>query len=50
MSAVFELNAQQFMVLNAGPQFKFTEAASSFVECKTQEEVDYFGKSCRKAG
>ena len=42
MSAAFELNGQQFMVLNAGPQFKFTEAISFFVECKTQEEVDYY--------
>jgi predicted 3-demethylubiquinone-9 3-methyltransferase (glyoxalase superfamily) len=36
----FMLNGQEFMVLNAGPQFKFNEAISIFVNCDTQEEVD----------
>jgi len=40
MSVTFELEGQQFMALNAGPQFTFTEAISFFVSCKTQEEVD----------
>ena len=40
MSVTFELGGQQFMGLNAGPQFKFTEAVSFFVNCQTQEEVD----------
>lgn len=40
MSATFELEGQQFMALNAGPQFKFTEAISFYVDCKTQAEVD----------
>jgi predicted 3-demethylubiquinone-9 3-methyltransferase (glyoxalase superfamily) len=40
MSVTFELEGQQFMGLNAGPQFKFTEAVSLFVNCETQEEVD----------
>src|SRR5919106_3377359 len=38
----FELNGQEFMGLNAGPQFKFNEAISFFVNCETQEEVDYY--------
>jgi predicted 3-demethylubiquinone-9 3-methyltransferase (glyoxalase superfamily) len=38
----FELFGQEFMVLNAGPQFKFNEAISFFVKCKDQEEVDYY--------
>jgi predicted 3-demethylubiquinone-9 3-methyltransferase (glyoxalase superfamily) len=42
MSVTFELDGQKFMALNAGPQFKFTEAVSFFVDCDTQEEVDYF--------
>lgn len=42
MSATFELNGQQFMVLNAGPVFKFNEAVSFFIDCDTQEEVDYY--------
>jgi len=40
MSATFELEGQQFMALNGGPAFPFTEAISFFVSCKTQEEVD----------
>lgn len=39
-SVTFELEGQEFMALNAGPQFKFNEAISFFVDCKTQEEVD----------
>jgi predicted 3-demethylubiquinone-9 3-methyltransferase (glyoxalase superfamily) len=41
MTASFQLEGQDFMVLNAGPLFKFTEAISFFVSCETQEEVDY---------
>ena len=40
MSATFGLEGQEFMVLNGGPQFKFTPAISFFVNCETQEEVD----------
>lgn len=38
----FLLNGQKFMALNGGPQFKFTEAVSFFVSCKTQREIDYY--------
>ena len=40
MTAMFQLEGQEFMVLNGGPQYKFTEAISLFVNCETQEEVD----------
>ena len=40
MTATFELNGQEFMALNGGPEFKFTEAISFFVNCETQAEVD----------
>ena len=36
----FELNGQEIRGFNAGPEFKFTEAISLFVDCETQEEVD----------
>ena len=36
----FEIEGQQFMTLNGGPQFHFTEAISLYVNCKTQAEVD----------
>ncbi len=39
-SATFELDGQKFIALNGGPQFKFTEAISLFVNCETQQEVD----------
>jgi len=42
LTAVFELSGQQFMALDGGPVFKPTAATSFYVECKTQEEVDYF--------
>ena len=42
LMGTFELNGQQFMVLNGGPRYKFTEAVSLFVKCDTQEEVDEY--------
>jgi len=45
LTATFELNGQEFMVLNGGPRFKLTEAISLFVNCENQEEVDdYWNK------
>ena len=40
MSANFELEGQEFIALNGGPQFPFTEAISFLVNCETQQEVD----------
>ncbi len=40
ITGTFEIEGQQFYVLNGGPQFKFTEAISLFVNCETQDEVD----------
>lgn len=40
MTATFQLEGQEFMVLNGGPLYKFTEAISLFVNCETQDEVD----------
>jgi len=36
----FDLNGQEFVALNGGPQFKFTEAVSFVVKCETQAEID----------
>ena len=38
----FELDGQDFMGLNAGPEFKFNESISMFVNCEDQAEVDYY--------
>ena len=40
MTGTFQLNGQEFMALNGGPEYKFTEAISLFVNCETQQEVD----------
>jgi predicted 3-demethylubiquinone-9 3-methyltransferase (glyoxalase superfamily) len=40
MSATFELDGQEFIALNGGPQFSFSPAISFFVNCETQEELD----------
>ena len=40
LNMMFELEGQQFIALNGGPQFSFTPAISLFVSCKTQDEVD----------
>jgi predicted 3-demethylubiquinone-9 3-methyltransferase (glyoxalase superfamily) len=40
MTATFQLDGQQFVALNGGPQFTFTPAISFFVNCETQQEVD----------
>lgn len=39
MTVNFQLEGREFIALNGGPQFKFSEAVSLFVNCKTQEEV-----------
>ena len=40
MTVTFQLDGQEFMALNGGPQFKFTEAVSFIVNCKSQEEIN----------
>src|SRR5882724_2098524 len=44
MTVEFELEGQKFVALNGGPHFKFTEAISFVVNCKTQAELDRFSK------
>ena len=50
MSATFELNGQEFMALNGGPQFLFTEAISLFVSVETQAEVDELWEKLSEGG
>jgi predicted 3-demethylubiquinone-9 3-methyltransferase (glyoxalase superfamily) len=38
----FELEGMRFVAINAGPEFKFNESVSFSVECKDQEEIDYY--------
>ena len=50
MTVAFELDGQRFTALNGGPQFKFTEAISFSVDCKTQEEVDRYWEALSRDG
>jgi predicted 3-demethylubiquinone-9 3-methyltransferase (glyoxalase superfamily) len=50
MTVEFELDGQRFIALNGGPQFKFTEAISFSVDCKTQREVDGFWDKLAEGG
>lgn len=50
MTVEFELEGQKFIALNGGPLFRFTEAISFVVSCKTQAEVDYFWKALSAGG
>src|SRR5438477_6706387 len=40
LTIMFELQGQEFMALNGGPNFKFTQAVSFMVNCENQEEID----------
>jgi len=46
----FELDGQRILALNGGPQFKFTEAISLSVDCKSQEEVDRYWQKLTSGG
>ena len=50
MSATFQLEGQEFMALNGGPQFPFTEAISLYVNCTTQNEVDELWEKLSEGG
>jgi predicted 3-demethylubiquinone-9 3-methyltransferase (glyoxalase superfamily) len=50
MTVEFELEGQKFLALNGGPQFKFDEAVSFQIFCKTQAEVDYFWSKLTDGG
>jgi predicted 3-demethylubiquinone-9 3-methyltransferase (glyoxalase superfamily) len=46
----FRLEGQEFLALNGGPDFKFTEAISLIVNCSTQKEIDYYWEKLSKRG
>jgi len=50
MTVEFQLEGQEFLALNGGPHFKFTEAISFVVNCKTQAEVNRFWKKLSAGG
>jgi len=50
MIVAFQLEGQEFVALNGGPQFKFTEAISLMVSCETQKEVDELWRKLSAGG
>jgi predicted 3-demethylubiquinone-9 3-methyltransferase (glyoxalase superfamily) len=50
MTVEFELNGQSFTALNGGPHFKFNEAVSFQIMCRTQEEVDHYWNKLSQGG
>lgn len=49
-TATIELDGQKFMLLDGGPQFKFSPAVSFFVDCTTQKEVDELWEKLSEGG
>ena len=50
MTVAFELDGQEFIALNGGPDFTFSEAVSFEVECDSQEEVDTYWSKLSEGG
>ena len=50
MTVSFELDGQQFVALNGGPEYTFSEAISFQVDCKTQDEVDHYWSKLSEGG
>jgi len=50
MTVEFQLDGQEFVALNGGPLFKFTEAISFIVNCENQDELDYYWEKLSEGG
>jgi predicted 3-demethylubiquinone-9 3-methyltransferase (glyoxalase superfamily) len=50
MTAAFQINGQEFVALNGGPQFTFSPAISFVVNCETQQEVDELWEKLSEGG
>ena len=50
LTITFEIDGVSFTALNGGPHFKFNEAVSFVVDCKSQEEVDYYWNRLLEGG
>ena len=50
MTVTFELEGQEFMGINGGPQFQFTPAISFVIRCKNQKRVDYYWEKLLEGG
>lgn len=50
LTTTFRLKGQEFMTINGGPEFKFTEAVSFYIECESQDEVDELWEKLGEGG
>jgi len=50
MTMAFQLNGQDFVALNGGPHFKFTEAISFVINCDSQDEIDHYWEKLGAGG
>jgi len=50
MTVTFEIDGQEFVALNGGPLFKFTEAVSFMVKCESQQEIDEMWSKLSEGG
>jgi predicted 3-demethylubiquinone-9 3-methyltransferase (glyoxalase superfamily) len=50
MTVTFEIEGQEFVALNGGPHFKFSEAISFMVKCETQKEIDEMWEKLSQGG
>ena len=50
LSVEFELDGQQYVALNAGPEFTFSEAISFQIPCADQDEVDHYWNALTEGG
>ncbi|WTD01462.1 VOC family protein [Streptomyces albidoflavus] len=50
VTVTFQLAGQEFVAINGGPEFTFTEAISLSVDCETQEEVDRYWEALTADG
>lgn len=50
LTVKFQLDGEEFIALNGGPRFKFTEAISFVIDCQTQEEIDHYWEKLSAGG
>jgi predicted 3-demethylubiquinone-9 3-methyltransferase (glyoxalase superfamily) len=50
MTVEFDLDGQEYVALNGGPEFTFNEALSLQINCESQDEVDYFWERLGEGG
>ncbi|MFT8592279.1 MAG: VOC family protein [Bifidobacterium sp.] len=50
LTVEFSLNGMEFMALNGGPEFKFSEAVSFVVNCDSQDEIDHYWEKLGEGG